>query len=339
MAGKATSSALRQSWQRRTALGWVLWPVSLLYGALTGLRRWGYRLGVFKSTRIPVPVITVGNVIAGGAGKTPVTIAIVEHLKSQGYRPGVVSRGYGRQTRDCRAVATTSTASEVGDEPLLIAAAVQVPVFVANQRVEAAQALLAAHPEVNVIVCDDALQHLALQRDIEVCVFNSDGVGNGWLLPAGPLREPWPRAVDLVLFAGAPPRSPAGPHPAQFELKRTLAHQLRDATGRTIELTSLRGTPVHAVAAVARPEEFFGMLRDRGLTVAAQDALPDHYDFADWTRRPTESAPLLCTEKDATKLWPRQPDALAAKLEVDIPAAFFQQLDALLKRYHLPLAR
>ena len=167
MAGNA-SSALRTSWQRRGALGYLLWPVSQLYGALTALRRALYRSGTLQSTRLPVPVITVGNVIAGGAGKTPVTMAIVRHLQARGFRPGVISRGYGRKTEGCRAVTPKSTAHDVGDEPLLLARALQVPVFVASKRAKAGQALLDEHPEVNILVCDDGLQHLALQRDIEV---------------------------------------------------------------------------------------------------------------------------------------------------------------------------
>ena len=151
--------------------------------------------------RADVPVIVVGNVSAGGAGKTPVTLALLEHLRARGWHPGVVSRGYGRRTTDCREVRSDSLALDVGDEPLLIARRAQVPVFVARQRMQAVQALRQAHPRINLIVCDDGLQHLALARDVEICVFNDEGVGNGWLLPAGPLREPWPRRVDCVLPA------------------------------------------------------------------------------------------------------------------------------------------
>lgn len=334
MAGNA-SSALRKSWQRRGALGWLLWPVSQLYGALTALRRTLYRSGLLKSTRLATPVITVGNVIAGGAGKTPVTMAIVRHLQSQGFRPGVISRGYGRKTEGCRAVTAHSTAHEVGDEPLLLARSLKVPVFVASQRAEAGQALLGEHPDVNILVCDDGLQHLALQRDIEVCVFNDEGVGNGWLLPAGPLREPWPRDVDLVLYAG---QAPGGMAP-QFALTRQLAANAVDAEGRHQSLDALQGSAVNALAAIARPEDFFGMLRDRGLKLNQTFALPDHFDFSGWKPGGDASLPLLCTEKDATKLWEQQPEALAVALQVQLPPAFFEALDGLLKRYHPSLAQ
>ncbi|MGE8375416.1 MAG: tetraacyldisaccharide 4'-kinase, partial [Diaphorobacter nitroreducens] len=223
---------LRGAWQQRGALALALWPLSLLYGVLTALRRALYRTGLLRSERLPVPVIVVGNVIAGGAGKTPVTLAVVRHLQARGWRPGVISRGYGRATADCREVLPASSAAEVGDEPLLIARASGVPVFVARRRAQAGRALLAAHPATNILVCDDGLQHLALARDLEVCVFNDEGAGNGWLLPAGPLREPWPRAVDLVLHAGSPPGGGA----PQFALSRELAAHAVNASGQHLPL-------------------------------------------------------------------------------------------------------
>lgn len=324
------SSAWRKVWTRRGPMACLLLPLAVLHRALVAVRRALYRNGRLKSTRVPVPVITVGNVIAGGAGKTPVTIAMARQLQAEGWRPGIVSRGYGRDSSDCRAVTAHSTAGEVGDEPLLIARTLALPVFVAPQRAQAAQALLAAHPGVNVVICDDGLQHLALARDIEVCVFNSDGIGNGWLLPAGPLREPWPRKVDLVLYAGNPP----GGQAPQFSLQRRLAEYAVDAAGRKISLASLRDQPVHAVAAIARPEDFFAMLRERGLTLAQTHALPDHDDFREWAAQaPGDGAVILCTEKDATKLWPRAPNVLAVPLETELPSAFFHALNALLKRY------
>ena len=323
------SARLRRAWQRRGPLARLLWPASLPYRALSALRRALYRHGVLRSERLPVPVIVVGNVIAGGAGKTPATLAIVRHLRAAGWRPGVISRGYGRATDDCREALPASSAAEVGDEPLLIARSAGVPVFVARRRFDAGRALLAAHPAVNVIVCDDGLQHLALARDVEVCVFNDEGTGNGWLLPAGPLREPWPRAVDFVLHAGA---APGGPAP-QFRLTRTLAAEAVDATGARVPLADLRGQPLHAVAAIARPQDFFAMLRAQGLTLESCEALPDHYDFNSWQRLPDKRLRLICTEKDAIKLWPAHPDALAVPLAVHIAPAFFAALDARLSSF------
>ena len=316
---------LQRAWQTRGPMAWALWPLSLLYGALTAARRGLYRAGILKSEHPGRPVIVVGNVIAGGAGKTPVTMALVQHLRARGLNPGVISRGHGRRTTDCRPVLPGSPARDVGDEPALIARHCPgTPVFVALRRLDAARALLAAHPDTGVIVCDDGLQHLALRRDVEICVFNDQGVGNGWLLPAGPLREPWPRRVDCVLHSGAlPPRTPA---PA-FALQRTLAPHAVTQDGQQVPLASLRGTPLHAVAAIARPEDFFAMLRAQGLDLAQAEAWPDHYDYDSWQRLPDKRQRLICTEKDAVKLWPRHPDALAVPLQLHIPPAFFTLLD------------
>ena len=320
------SAGLRSAWRQRGWLALALWPLSLPYRALVALRRTLYRWGVLRSERLPVPVIVVGNVIAGGAGKTPVTLALVRHLQATGWQPGVISRGYGRSSDGCREVLPASTASEVGDEPLLIARAAGVPVFVARRRAQAGRALLAAHPATDVIVCDDGLQHLALARTVEICVFNDEGVGNGFLLPAGPLREAWPRTVDAVLHTA--PQPPRGTRAPAFRLTRQLAPYAIDAQGRQLPLTSLHGQALHAVAAIARPEEFFAMLRARGLTLAHCEALPDHYDFDSWQRLPDKGKTLICTEKDAVKLWPTHPGALAVPLHLSLPSEFWAQLDA-----------
>ena len=329
---QSAAQGLQRAWQTRGLAAWALWPVSLVYGALVVSRRWLYRRGMLPSSHPGRPVIVVGNVIAGGAGKTPVVIELVRHLQARGLRPGVISRGYGRRTQDCREVRADSAAADVGDEPALIARSLlgddaltaTTPIVVARQRRDAAQALLAAYPDTQVIVCDDGLQHLALQRDVEICIFNAQGIGNGFLLPAGPLREPWPRAVDLVLHAGdAPPRSPA----PTFRLERRLADHALRADGSRVRLQDLQGQPLHAVAAVAHPADFFAMLQAQGLTLSRTEALPDHYDFNSWKRLPNERSTLICTEKDAVKLWARHPEALAVPLRLDIDAAFFRSLD------------
>ena len=318
----ALRQALTQAWTRRGWLALVLWPVSLVYGLLVFLRSGLYRLQLLKTQRVRVPVIVVGNVVAGGAGKTPVVMALVEHLKARGLHPGVVSRGYGRSTHDCREVGPRSTAAEAGDEPVLIARSCGVPVFVASRRIEAAQALLAAYPQTTVIVCDDGLQHHALARDIEICVFDERGTGNGFLLPAGPLREPWPRSVDLVLHSGATQAF------AGYAATRELAGHALRADGSAVPLKELEDRPLIAVAGIARPEAFFAMLRARGLQLAEAIALPDHFDFDGW-RMPGELT-LLCTAKDAFKLWPLHPEALAVPLLFRPEPALLSALDALL---------
>jgi tetraacyldisaccharide 4'-kinase len=322
---------LQQAWTHRGLLAWLLWPLSLLYRLLISLRIVLYRVGLLTSQRVAVPVVMVGNVVAGGAGKTPVVIALAEHLQRRGIQVGVISRGYGRSTPGCLEVTQLSAAQEVGDEPALINRRTGAPMFVAEQRVHAAQALLAHHPHTQIILSDDGLQHLALRRDLEIGVFDDRGVGNGFLLPAGPLREPWPRRLDLVLRSGTEPTFEG------FRIRRTLADHAVTLGGTQLPLSELAHdstTPLLALAAIARPEVFFSMLRDQGLTLADTLALPDHYDFKSWSANQHKGYRLICTEKDAVKLWPLCPDALAVPLLSVLPdefwSAFDTRIDALL---------
>lgn len=312
---------LPQVWLSRGPLAWLLLPMALVHGALLSLRRWLYQSGLKTSHRLKVRVIVVGNVVAGGAGKTPVTLALVQHLSRQGFRVGVISRGHGRVTRDTREVHAGSSPQNVGDEPLLIRQKTGVPVWVGTSRVEAGRALLEQHPLVDTLICDDGLQHWALARDIEICVMDERGIGNGWLLPAGPLREPWPKPVDLLLHTGVSAVE------GGFQAKRQLAPYATDAAGRQILLATLRNQPVDAVAGLARPEAFFKMLRESGLDLHQTTALPDHFDYNAW---PTTALarPLLCTEKDAAKLWQHQPEAMAVPLNLTPEPAFWHALDA-----------
>jgi tetraacyldisaccharide 4'-kinase len=311
---------LPRVWTSKGLLAWLLLPLSWVHVALLRARALAWHWGWRQAHRLPVPVIVVGNVVAGGAGKTPLTMALVQHLQQRGWHVGVISRGHGRKTRDTRAVMPDSLPNEVGDEPLLIRQKTGVPVWVAAMRAEAGRGLLQAHPDVNVLVCDDGLQHWALARDLEICVMDERGVGNGWLLPAGPLREPWPRSVDLLLHTG-PNDLPGG-----FQAQRQLDPMAQDAQGRSLALVSLIGQPVDAVAGLARPEAFFAMLRAVGLQLQHTTALPDHFDYANGAPAATDR-PLLCTEKDAAKLWQHQPRALAVPLVLTPEAAFWQALD------------
>ena len=313
--------ALLRIWQRRGWQAWLLWPLSLVYGLLAGLRKLLYRFQIKKSGRVSVPVIVVGNVVAGGSGKTPVVVALVQHWTARGIRVGVISRGHGRDSTDCREVLPDSLPADVGDEPTLIQRSCQVPVFVARQRLQAAQALLATHPNTQLIVCDDGLQHHALRRDLEICIFDDRGVGNGFLLPAGPLREAWPRRVDLVLHSGAHPAF------AGFRAPRALADYAVQADGTRVPLARLQNTSVLAVAAIAQPEHFFSMLRAAGVLLAETRALPDHYNFDSWKSIQNKRRIIICTEKDAAKLWQHQPDALAVPLLLAIDAGFWAALD------------
>lgn len=328
---KAWQRALTQAWLHKGGLAWTLWPISLFYGALTQLRPFFYRIGWRRIERLPVPVIVVGNVIAGGSGKTPVVMALVQHLQSRGIRVGVISRGYGRLAQDCREVTPNSAVSDVGDEPALIQRTTQAPVFVASRRVEAARRLLASYPETQLLVCDDGLQHLALHRDLEICVFDDRGVGNGFLLPAGPLREAWPRRVDWTLHTGSTPAF------AGFRAQRTLSKTALSQDGQRIPLSTLRShpplagvckRPLLAVAGIAKPDEFFDMLRAQGLDLVQTLALPDHYSFDRFQSNSYLGYQLICTEKDALKLWPHQPDALAVPLLLTLAPDWLTLLDA-----------
>jgi tetraacyldisaccharide 4'-kinase len=275
-------------------------------------------------------------------------MALVRHLQASGRQPGVVSRGYGRQSERCLEVLPHMPVSLCGDEPLLIRQSTGAPVFVARRRIDALRALLAAHPQTDLVICDDGLQHYALRRDLNIAVFDDRGIGNGWLLPAGPLREAWPQPlrpasepgpravapVDLLLHTGQQPAF------AGFQSSRALAKEAIAADGTRVLLASLRGEPLMAVAAIANPEAFFSMLRQCGLTLATTVAMPDHDRF-DGEPFWDQHQRLLCTEKDAIKLFARYPNAglqlLAVPLVFLPEPGFLQALDEALALLLSPL--
>ena len=309
----------------------LLLRISWLFAGLVAIRRALYQHSFYKQETLPVPVIVVGNVMVGGVGKTPITMALVNHLKAQGLRVGVLSRGYGRKTSSTLAVSPSSQSQNVGDEPLLIARSCQVPVFVGNSRVNAGRALLSLHPDVQVLVCDDGLQHWPLARDLELCVFDERGVGNGHLLPAGPLREAWPRKALRHATSGQEvpclvlrTAGIAGPH--EFAVQRHLADFAVQANGTKRSLSSWWDTPVQALAGIAKPEKFFAMLREQGLNVTHTQALPDHADLQN-LHIDTAQGDVLCTEKDAVKLWVQHPQAWAVPLQTTLPTELLTAID------------
>ena len=334
----ALQRILLRAWTQRAGLASLLWPISLAFHCLVWLRRRLYQWGVFQPERVNAIVIVVGNVIAGGAGKTPTVMALVQHLGAQGLRVGVISRGYGRNnSAACLEVLKDSRSEDVGDEPLLIQHTCQTPVVVGPTRHAAATALLALYPQTHVIVCDDGLQHYALYRDLEICVFDDRGCGNGWLMPAGPLREMWPRQAvkrvgqraDRLLVLHT------GDHPAfvGYTARRSLASFATGSDGMRVPLESLSAPglkPLIALAGIAQPESFFAMLRALQVPLAKTVALPDHYHFNSPLAIFHEGYRLICTEKDAAKLWPLMPDALAVPLVFEPEASFFSALDAVL---------
>lgn len=295
-------TTLTRAWLRRGPLAWALLPLALLFRLLAGVRALLYRAGLKRSERLPVPVVVVGNIFIGGTGKTPLTIWLVQQLQAAGLRPGVISRGHGSEGSAPRAVTPQSDPRQAGDEPVLIAARAGCPVMVGRRRVEAGRALLAAHPELDVLVADDGLQHMALGRDVEIVLFDGRGVGNGWLLPAGPLREPASRRRDFTVV-NAPQLTPAlaaavGGQPWRMALAGEHAEPLQGGAG--VPLAQLRDKRIVAAAGIGNPGRFFAMLRAAGLQVE-ELPLPDHHDFLDRPFAALDAEIILITEKDAVK--------------------------------------
>jgi len=296
---------LTRAWLRRGPLACALWPLSLLFGAVAALRAGLYRAGWLKSERLPVPVVVVGNIFIGGTGKTPLTLWLVQALRAAGKTPGVISRGHGAKGSVSRAVTADSSAQDTGDEPLLIAQRGACPVFVGRDRVACARALLAAHPEVDILLSDDGLQHYRLQRDVEIVLFDGRGAGNGWLLPAGPLRESPGRRRDVTVI-NTPVLTPAlaalgaGSPVVRMQLAGEFAERLADRAERRplAQLASVKR--LAAAAGIGHPERFFAMLRGAGLAFTALP-LPDHHDFLDRPFDGLDADIILITEKDAVK--------------------------------------
>ncbi|MBI5917928.1 MAG: tetraacyldisaccharide 4'-kinase [Nitrosomonadales bacterium] len=293
---------LERHWYRLSPLHLILFPASALFAALAALRRALYRSGLLPSFKLPAPVIIVGNISVGGSGKTPLTLHLVQQLTDAGWHPAIISRGYGGAINGAHPVdAASNTAAEVGDEPLLMAQRGLCPVWVGRDRVAAAQALLTAHPECDVLLSDDGLQHYRLQRDVEIAVV--DGVrrlGNGLLLPAGPLRESAARLrqVDAVVINGGEPQS------GEFamQLAGAVFYNLLNPSV-TRDASGLRDLKLHAVAGIGHPERFFRHLESLGLTIV-RHPFPDHHCFvASDLDHPAADA-VLMTEKDAVKCTP-----------------------------------
>lgn len=290
-------------WSRKGPLNCLLFPLSLLFGAVASLRRWAYRTGLLGSGHPGVPVIVVGNLTAGGSGKTPFVIWLVEWLKTQGFRPAVVSRGYGRRSRDLRSVTKDSTAEEVGDEPLLIHAKTGAPVLVGADRLAAARLLRERYPEVDIIVSDDGLQHYRLRRDLELVLADAAArFGTGWLLPAGPLREPRRRLAEadaLILTRRDDSISTLEAPVPVFSVRHAPGGFRRLADdARLPALPDMGGREIQAVTGIARPESFFALLARLGVPHRPR-AFPDHHRFA--AADIARDAAVVMTEKDAVK--------------------------------------
>ncbi len=291
---------LHRQWSRISAFSLVLSPLSFLFLCISRSRA----LRASPET-LPVPVLVVGNIYVGGTGKTPVTIALVRGLSERGWVPGVISRGYGRKDDPAMLVNAESAAEKSGDEPLLIAKKTGVPVAVGRNRTEAAKLLLKAHPEVNLIISDDGLQHYALARDAELCVVGARGIGNGWVLPAGPLREPPSRldTVDAIILNTT--EETLDTRTPRFATSAMLTECRRISDGKVLSVDELRdqhaGRKIAAAAGIAVPGRFFAMLRGRGIICSETSELGDHFGFDENPFASMQADVILITEKDAVK--------------------------------------
>ena len=320
---------LNKLWWRPNLASYLLWPFSLVYDGFFRVRKFTYRVGLKTIHRFEVPVIIVGNLSVGGTGKTPVVSAIARRLRDCGWKPGIVSRGYGgRADRWPQAVSSSSSWELVGDEPVMLARQTGCPLVVGPDRAEAVRELLAS-AECDLVIADDGLQHLALGRDVEIVVVDIDrGFGNGFCLPAGPLREPVSRLnkVDFVVYNG----STVG-RGVQCELLGDMAINLANP-GESKPITGFGHRIVHAVAGIGNPARFFTYLKDLGLNIE-EHAFPDHHRFSAGDLG-FSAETILMTEKDAIKclgfatarMW-------YLPVEAKLDDSFYTQLNSKLKGY------
>ena len=318
---ESAATWLQRQWQRVTPWHALLWPPSLLFGTLVAARRAAFRAHWLRVTKLPVPLVVVGNVTVGGTGKTPLVLWLADFLCERGWRPGIVSRGYGGAAGAPQPVDPGADPVLLGDEPVLLARRAGCPVWVGRDRVAAARALLAAHPEVNVLISDDGLQHYRMARDVEIAVVDGMlGLGNGLLLPAGPLRERAQRLdeVDAVVVNGeaASPLPPATAERYAMHLRGEVFYNLLQPQSQA-RAADFGGQVVHALAGIGNPARFFAHLQSLGLRVM-EHPFPDHHAY-----QPQDLAlqgAILMTEKDAVKcarFAPANCWVLAVRAEVD----------------------
>jgi len=292
--------SLDHYWYSQNPIAWILLPLSWLFCAVVILRRFIYVRGWLASHGVTVPVVIVGNISVGGTGKTPLIIGLCEYLMQQGFNPGVVSRGYGASISGEYSVTANDDATSCGDEPLLIRQRTGCPVVIGRDRVAAAKKLMAEN-DCDVVLSDDGMQHYRLRRDIEIAVVDAERkLGNGFCLPAGPLRETESRlgSVDMVVHHGN--------REAEYHFSLEFEDTVNLVTGERRPLKSFSTVTVHAVAGIGYPQRFFNQLRYQGLQVI-EHAFPDHHVFSVDDIIFTDGLPVLMTEKDAVKCARLQP--------------------------------
>ncbi|MCT8126244.1 tetraacyldisaccharide 4'-kinase [Alishewanella sp. BS5-314] len=315
---------LEQAWYKKHWWCALLLPFSTLFYLVSSVRRLLFRTGVLKTERLPVPVLIVGNITVGGTGKTPFTIWLCDYLRERGYTPGIISRGYGGKVKAPRLVTELDSPALVGDEPLLLAQRSGCPIVVSPDRVAAGRFLLEKRPQVDIIISDDGLQHYRLARDLEIVLLDGQrGLGNGWLLPAGPLRELPKRlaSVDLVIANSGSSVLAAG----EIKLSSAAASPLLpDAEPLTPD------TEIQLVAGIGNPLRFKASAEQAGFKIKHCHFWPDHHPFqADDFNM--VSGPILMTEKDAVKCRKfARPDWYYLPVQAEPDAAVVARLNALL---------
>lgn len=319
-------SFAERHWYRLSAVSILLYPACLVFRLLVALRLLLYRRGVLRSVRLPVPVIVVGNLTVGGTGKTPLVLALARALQGKGRHPAILCRGYRGTHSGPRGVRAGDDPLQVGDEPLLLAERSSCPVWIGADRASAGRALLAAHSECDVIVCDDGLQHYRLHRDFEIAVEDERGFGNGLMLPAGPLREPASRGVDATVVNGAEEK------PGAFRMRLEPAgfYRIGEST-ESVSIGELSGRRLHAVAGTGNPERFFAELARLGLSFTPHP-FPDHHPFRPSDLEFADCDLVLMTEKDAVKCrrFGRR-DLIAVRVDTEPDPVL---MDLILRRIH-----
>ncbi|MFM1870064.1 MAG: hypothetical protein RLY99_808 [Pseudomonadota bacterium] len=358
MSANHTLKQAPQYWEKKGVKALALWPISKLFGVVSSIRRFLYDLGIINSSALPVPIVIVGNIRVGGTGKTPTVLAIAKTLHNQGFHPGIISRGYKGSNQEAAEVTTSSLPSIFGDEPCYMARQLQnlnIPIFVHPDRVSAGQKLLQQYPHVNVIICDDGLQHYKLKRwparegghDLELIIRDARGEGNQFLLPAGPLRESAERPRDFTFNLGL--KESTGPYfqdaPCfDLDIKIGNIYQLKEPQHQ-MSLTAVRdlfdeGTPTKqqllAAAGLGNPKKFFQLLTDNGLDFN-ELPLPDHYDFLSNPFIDKTEKVILITEKDAVKCsqlndYKDDERIWVLPVTIDLPDDFVSQMVDILKR-------
>lgn len=334
-------TVIERHWQKPyPVLSFLLKPLSGLFAKIAAKRRADFLSGKRQSEKLSVPVVVVGNIHAGGTGKTPIVAALVSGLQEKGVKVGIISRGYGRKSKAVHVLNAESRAEDAGDEPLLLFRKTGAPTAVGSSRAEAGRALLSAHPDIGLIVADDGLQHYALRRDVEIAVFPAADTGRTDLdlLPNGNLREPLSRldSVDAVVVSGGGADAPFRPSENMFHSRIETGQIYRlNCPSEKLDLTGLRNRTVAAVAGIAKPERFFDSLRSMGITLKQTVALPDHADIS--AADLPDADAVIITEKDAVKfsdgictdnVWVLP---VCGIIEPDLAAFVFERLEGVLK--------